>query len=321
MAAHPERAVGHYHLGQAYQYSKKDPAAAERHYLKALELNPRFTFAMINLGWMRDQKGDLAGAERWYRKAAETDPQFPRAHNYLGRMIEQRGDLAGAEAEYRKSVELDPNEAAENLARVQRLTPLLPRLDDVVAGRAEPASPAEALAFATLCYQPFRRQYAAAARLCVLAFEMNPKIAADRSGMFDTNTNRYDAACDAVLAGCGQGADAPAVPADRAELRRRAMNWLRADLAMRTKLAASADPADRKTAADRMSQWLDDSDLAGVRPGQGRFDLPVDERLAWDAFWADVRATLEQARKPPAAKPPAPKPGRDEGDKVRHGKG
>jgi tetratricopeptide (TPR) repeat protein len=300
VAAHPERAASHYHLGQAYQHSKKDPAAAERHYLKALELNPRFTFAMINLGSMRDQRGDQAGAERWYREAAETDPQFPRAHDGLGWMSEQRGDLAGAEAEYRKAVELNPQDPYANadLARVQRLTRLLPRLDDVVAGRAEPASPAEALGFAAVCYRSFGRRYAAAARLCVQAFETDPRIAAERSFLFHTNTHRYDAACNAALAGCGRGADAPAAPAARAEMRRRSLSWLRADLVMRAGQAASDNPADRETAADRLSRWLEDSDLAGVRPGPGRVDLPADERSAWDALWADVRATLERARKP-----------------------
>ncbi len=310
VALHPERAAAHYHLGQIYHFEKKEPATAEQHYLKTLELNPRFTFAMINLGGMRRDVGDLAGAERWYRRAVQTDPQFPVAHECLADLLEKRGDLAGAEAEYRKMVELFPKSPvnAANLARIQKLIPLLPRLDDVAAGRVEPASPPEALGFAALCYQPLRRQYATSARLCARAFELDPKIAATASFVMYGNTHRWDAACYAALAGCGQGSDAPADPSARAELRKQALNWVRADLAMRAGQAASANPRDRGLAAWLLAAWLRDSDLDGVRPGPGRIDQPSDERTAWDAFWADVRVALEQARKPPAAKPPAPKP-------------
>jgi tetratricopeptide (TPR) repeat protein len=297
VAAHPERAVGHYHLGQAYDSGKNDRAAADRHYLKALERNPRFTFAMINLGANREGNGDLAGAERWYRKAAETDPQFAKPHHNLGWVLELRGDMAGAEAEYLKSIELYPEGklSRKRLAIVR----LLPRLDDVIAGRAAPATPAEAIDFAQLCIRPFRRQYAAAARLLERAFADDPKLAA---------AERYNAACYAAMAGCGQGEDAPADPAGRAALRGKALGWLRTDLSLRAKQAESDKPADRE-AAKGLSWWLEDSDLSGVRPGPGRIDLPTDERTAWDAFWADVRATRDRASKPAPDRPPAPKPG------------
>ena len=272
-------------------------------------MQPCLTFAMINLGSLRQERGDPAGAERWYRKAAEVDPRFARAHDNLGTMLMARGDLAGAEAAFRKELEVSPDgkRARAKLVLVRRWTELRPRLDDVLAGRASPADPAEALAFAALCYQPFRKQYAAAARLAERAFEMDPKIAADLSAQFPPNTNRYDAACDAALAGCGVGADAPADPSARAALRWQALQWLRADLAMRAEQAASDRPADREAAAGAFSHWLGDGDLAGVRPGPGRIDLPTDDRSAWDALWADVRATSDRARRPAPAQPPAVK--------------
>jgi tetratricopeptide (TPR) repeat protein len=281
IAARPDRADAHYTLGCIYSLGKHDPAAAEPHYLRALECNPRLTFAMINLGSVREGMGDPAGAERWYRKAAEVDPRFAKAHDNLGGMLMARGDLAGAEAEFRKVLEIDPDAARSRarLALVRRMAELRPRLDDVVAGRAAPADPAEALALAALCYQPLRNQYAAA-RLSARAFEIDPKIAAAGSQMFPPNTNRYDAACDAALAGCGGGADAPADPSARAALRRQALGWLRADLAMRTEKVTSVHPADREAAVGVFSHWLGDSDLAGVRPGAGRIDLPADERSA-----------------------------------------
>jgi hypothetical protein len=91
-------------------------------------------------------------------------------------------------------------------------------------------------------------------------------------------------------------------------MRQQALAWLRAELAVRAEKATSGQSADREAAASEFSHWLRDGDLAGVRSGPGRIDLPADERSAWDAFWADVRVALERTRQLPAAKPPAPKP-------------
>jgi hypothetical protein len=88
------------------------------------------------------------------------------------------------------------------------------------------------------------------------------------------------------LAGRGDGVDAPPDAGDRAALRAKALAWLRADLSARR-------------AADRLSGWLTDPDLAGVRPGLARIGLSAAERAAWDALWADVRATLAAVRQPP----------------------
>ena len=212
----------------------------------------------------------------------------------------------GAEAAYRKLVALNPKSASarSRLADVERMVSLLPRLDDVVAGRVEPTDAAEALGFARLCSQTSRRRYAAAVRLFGWAFARIPKLSDDQ-----TAEHRYNAACHALRAGCGQGSDAPADSAGRAALRGKALGWLRADLALGAMQADSDKPADRQTAAARLLYWLDDSDLAGVRPGPGRIDLPAVERAAWDSFWAEVRAMRDRASRPISTRPTAPKPG------------
>jgi tetratricopeptide (TPR) repeat protein len=217
----------------------------------------------------------------------------------------QKGDLAGAEAGYRKTIELDPkNEAAlKNLAQVRLAAQLLPRLDDVVAGRSDPATPAETVEFAGLCDEPFRRQYAAAVRLLDRAFAADPKLAEDLASW-----NRYNAACDATLAASGQGVDAPTAPADRAALRGKALMWLRADLVEWTKRATSDKPGEREASAGKMKHWLTDADLATTRPGNPKYDLPAAERPAWESLWTDVRATLEAASKPVTAVGSNPKP-------------
>jgi hypothetical protein len=239
-----------------------------------------------------------------------------------------KGDLAGAEAEYRKAIEFAPNDPIprKNLALVRRVGPLLPRLDNVVAGRAAPDSPAEAVNFALLCAQDFRGQYAAAARLFGRAFADDPRQAEDLTLSDELPaSHRYYAACAAALAGIGRGADTPADANERAALRREALGWFRADLAAWAGKAHAADPSERAKAAaaldlwlrdskagsalDLWLVWLGDSEDFGVGPGKAPDGLPADEQTAWDALWADVRATLKRAKNPVPAAPPAPKSG------------
>ncbi len=83
--------------------------------------------------------------------------------------------------------------------------------------------------------------------------------------------------------------------------RKPSVGCVRANLAVHQKQAASSTAAERKTAADKLSHWLQDSDLFEVRPGSQRTGLAADERAAWDALWADVKATLAEAQKPAPA--------------------
>jgi hypothetical protein len=147
-------------------------------------------------------------------------------------------------------------------------------------------------------------------RLSEEAFAADPGAADGLSVMSpDQNTNRYDAACSAALAAGGAGVDAPADSAGRAALRSKALAWLRADLGVRQKQAASAKPADRQRAAAVLAHWLTDTDLAGVRDPGPLAKLSAAERQEWEKLWKDVKATLADARKP------APPPGTDAGNK------
>jgi hypothetical protein len=183
--------------------------------------------------------------------------------------------------------------AQTNLARAERMRELLPRLADVLAGKKMPKSPTEAFWFAELCNQPFQKRYAVAARLYGEAFAGNPKQVEELQ-----NSARYNAACAAAKAGCGDGADAPADTAGRAALRAKALAWLRDDLTVLRKQGASSDAIERKQAADQLSSWQTNPDLEKVRPGPARIDMPGPERDEWDHLWADVPAALAEAQKP-----------------------
>jgi len=167
------------------------------------------------------------------------------------------------------------------------------RLPGLVSGQDRPANQAERLAFAVLCQQPFERRNALAARLYAETFASDPNLA-DDLGSF----HRYNAACAAALAGCGQGTDAEKLDTkERAGLRKQALDWLRADLkAYRQMMEKSADKAAPEV-AQRVQHWLQDPDFTGVRGSEALGRLPEAERGDWQKLWADVEEALVTARK------------------------
>ena len=48
-----------------------------------------------------------------------------------------------------------------------------------------------------------------------------------------------------------------------------------------------------------MAFWLRDTDLSGVREPGPLAKLPAAERPEWEKLWADVKATLAGAQRPP----------------------
>jgi len=134
----------------------------------------------------------------------------------------------------------------------------------VLAGRAEPRTPAESCDFAELCALPFQKRFAAAVRLYQRAFAADPKLADDLIAL-----HRYNAACYAARAARGDGLDAPADAPGRAALRGQALSWLRADLTLRRQQADSSDAAQRKTAADELSNWQERHGPEGTASGFG----------------------------------------------------
>jgi serine/threonine-protein kinase len=130
------------------------------------------------------------------------------------------------------------------------------------------------------------------ARLWADAFAADPRQAENEKAR-----HRYNAACAAALAGCGLDKDDPA-PDDAAKekLRRQALDWLRADLAAYSRLLAGTGPQSPALVRQRLQHWQQDTDFRGVRGDGALAKLPEAEREGWRTLWADVAATLAQAR-------------------------
>ena len=289
----PDLPQAHANLGFALEASGDRPGAIAE-YREAIRLKPAAE-AHCNLGDALRTSGDLPGAVASYGEAIRLKPDYAEAHCNLGLALRQQGLYAESLAEFRVGHELGSKRAdwrypsAKWVARAEQLAALADRLPAILRGDDRPADNAERLALASIFYAT--KRHAAAARRWAEAFEADPKLADDLPA-----ARRYDAACAAALAGCGRGKDDP--PPDesaRAELRGRALDWLRADLALHRKQLDTDAAACRRA----LDHWRMDPDLAGVRDVAALAALPEAERDEWRALWVEVDRLLKGAGKAP----------------------
>src|SRR5262249_46738850 len=159
-----------------------------------------------------------------YREAIRLKKDLPPAQCNLGLALQQQGEFREALEALRTGHQLGsrdprwPYPSAKWVRQCERLVELDEQLPGFLEGKTQPASPAERVELAGLC--SLKRLHRAAARFYEEAFAAQPSLADDPG-----TGHRYDAACAAALAGCGQGRDA--VPLDkgqRARLRRQALD-------------------------------------------------------------------------------------------------
>jgi tetratricopeptide (TPR) repeat protein len=276
-------------------FTKGDNEGGEVVARAALWLDPKNPRAHITLGLYLDARGKRAEAEALLRKAVQLHPNNGQVHGALGTVLANKGDFDEAITHFRAALRMEPGNPVvlDALPRAERNRELLRRLPDVLAGKS-PATPAQKCEFAGLCGRPVVGRYAAAVRLYEEAFAADPKLADDLAV-----AHRYNSTCYAGRAAHGDGTDAPTDPMAKAALRAKAFNWLRMDLNLCKRQAASQDGAARNMAAVFLARMLMDADLASLRPGMARMDMPARERAEWDALWADIKATSANLRQPP----------------------
>jgi tetratricopeptide (TPR) repeat protein len=284
----PDLADAHVGLGAAfYQQGKHDEAIAE--WRTAIKLNPDNADAHNNLGAILcDQVHDYPAAEAAFRQSIRLKPDDASTHINLGNALQAQGKHDEAIAEWRTALRLNPDIGGPSWrARVEALAAVANRLPAIVRGDDKPRDAAQGFAAGELCYQ--KGLHAAAARLYRDALSLDPKRAGDRQ-----SPPRYNAACSAALAGCGQSKDVPPPDeAGRRQLRDQARGWLTAEVAEWANILQSQGPRARPFVARMLQQWRQDSDLAGIRDRDAIKKLPADEQKAWAALWKDVDALLK----------------------------
>jgi tetratricopeptide (TPR) repeat protein len=97
-----------------------DLPVAEARVALALEYNPRFTEAWVNLGLVELQHGNFEQARRDFVKARDLNPDLPVPHHALGLLADREGHVSEAEALYRAALKVDPGfaPARANLGRI-----------------------------------------------------------------------------------------------------------------------------------------------------------------------------------------------------------
>jgi tetratricopeptide (TPR) repeat protein len=325
----PDYAQAHYYLGNALDRKGQleDAIAA---YREAVRLKPDYAQAHYYLGNALDRRGQLEDAIAAYGAAIHFKQDYPEAHGSLGYALYRKGRVDEAIAACRQAIRLKKDfahphfiladalrlqgEFRQAVAALRRCLELLPegaplskdvrrklglcehllaldtKLPAVLAGQEKPTNAAEQQGLDRLC-QHFKKRYAAA-RFYAAAFAAQPQLA-DHLGAAD----RYDAACCAALAGCGQGTDAAELDGEqRGRLRRQGLDWLRADLEAWRRLLNPGLDQVRPVVAAKMRHWLANPDFEGVRGSQTLAKLPEAERQAWQNLWAAVADMLARAQ-------------------------
>ena len=97
-----------------------DLETAEARIAVALEYNPRFTEAWVNLGLIELRRANFERALADFVKARDLNPDLPAPHHALGLLAEARGELRQAETYYRAALHVDPGfgPARSNLGRL-----------------------------------------------------------------------------------------------------------------------------------------------------------------------------------------------------------
>jgi serine/threonine-protein kinase len=291
----PDVAGVHYNLGLALQGQGK-LAEAIAAYREAVRLKPDFTEAHYNLGNALGEQGNHGEAVAAFREAIRLKPDDAEAHCNLGEALRSEGDYSGSLAMLRRGHELGirqpgwPHPSARWVAEAERLAALAPRLPALLTGEDRPKDVAERVIVAKICCHT--KRFATAARFWGEAFAADGKLAEDLNA-----GNRYDAACSAALAGAGQGEREPPLDGrEKSRWRKRAVEWLAADLVRLADQARAGTPADRAEVAQKLLHWKSDPDLAGIRDATALGLLPADEQKACRALWSEVDALLASAR-------------------------
>ena len=234
-----------------------------------------------------------------FHMAIELNPRYANAQGALGLALLSKGRYAEARNASTQALALLPvdhplrGRVSQCLQECERLLKLEVRLPGILRGEDQPASAQESLDLAQMCVH--KKRNAAAASFWAKAFTAEAKRADNLQA-----GHRYNAACCAALAGSGQGEDAAKLDdKERARLRKQALDWLRADLALWSKLLSSGPPAARAVLQQQMEHWQKDSDLAGIRGAEALAKLPKEEQKACTQLWADVAALRKKAEEKP----------------------
>jgi tetratricopeptide (TPR) repeat protein len=299
IALNPKSALAHTNLGVALA-GKGQWDEAIACFRTAIALDPKYALTHYNLGGVLGLKGQWDEAIACFREAIALDPKFAEAHCNLGYSLARQGRFTESLTAFQRGHELGTKQpgwpyplSAQWVRQAERLAALETKLPAFLQGEFQPTDNQERLGLAGVCQG--KKLHLKAVGLYTDAFAADSRLADDLEA-----AHRYAAACSAALAAAGQGEDAGKLDAgERARLRQRALDWLRADLALRGKQLDSGQGAARADVQEKLRSWQQDSALAGIRDQAARDQLPAQEQKAFAQLWSDVAALLAKTADAP----------------------
>jgi serine/threonine-protein kinase len=219
-----------------------------------------------------------------YKKAVKLGPKNAVANYNLGLALYSQGRYADALTPLKRAHELGKKQlnwrypAAQWAVNAERMATLEAKQWRYTRGEYLPTTPAEALELAVFCRAS--KSHLAAARLYASALA-DPKLPDEKKAV-----HRTDAASSAALAVAEIKGTAKADARERQAMRRRALTWLRLELARLINL---------KDGKRVLAGWQEAPDLAGLRDKKALAKLPAEERAACEKLWADVASLARPA--------------------------
>lgn len=113
-------AEAHFGLGYCF-FAEQELKEATQQFARAVQLNPRFVEAYVNLGAVLEKQGRFSLAEKALLQALSLMPRHARAHYNLGVVLEKAGNLQGALERYQKAIELGYAKKEAALARIREI--------------------------------------------------------------------------------------------------------------------------------------------------------------------------------------------------------
>ncbi len=105
LAEHPDRADLHRHGARIFRRLGR-LRAARRSAERAVELNPRYADAMLELATIHETLGELDRAGDWCRRATVCGADYPDVHCRAGELLRRGGRDAEARQHFRRALEL-----------------------------------------------------------------------------------------------------------------------------------------------------------------------------------------------------------------------
>ena len=286
LALRPQSAAAHNAVGLVLQeMGRMDEAIDEYH--KSLAIDPKYIESLFNVGDALRSVGKFDEAIAGLREAIDSDPTYVESYIDLGMALQDENRLDEAVNVFKQAIKLDPRNAKahNNLATVLRLQG---HLDDAVAELQEAINIDPKFAIGQINFGEAlwaKGQLHEAIEHIQQATQLDLP---DVEAQILFCGHLFSDACAAVRETKVQQIGKP--PLDetaRANLRLRALGWLRTDLNLVIQLIDNGQGQ-----ATSLFTWENEADLASVRDPAELAKLSESEREQWRRLWAVVASEI-----------------------------